>query len=1298
MRLRTIVNFVAVCLLTAQLSFTANAQNAWDDVSTFEINKLYPRTNVVPYDQEADVFVLNYLNSPYLKCLNGNWKFMWVPKPTDVPIDFYKIDYDTRSWGTIPVPGNWELYGYGVPIYVNVKNEFPSNPPHPPVEDNPVGCYRQQFVIPNSWDGRNIYINFGAVKSAFYIWVNGKPVGYSEDAKTAAEFDITEYVIAGENTLALEVYRFSDGSYLECQDFWRLSGIERDVLLYSKPKVNVYDFFAKAGLSNDYATGTLDLSLDVQCSLEKLPKKDYILEIELFDNDKKTVADASLTLNFKLLAKENKLENALVKNISFPIKDLSVENVQKWSAETPYLYTLVIRIVDYNGAVIETVGGKIGFRRIEFVDNLLCVNGMPISVKGVNRHEHDPLTGHCVSRSLMEEDIELMLENNINTVRTCHYPDDIYWYELCDKYGLYVIDEANVESHAQGYGESSLAKKEEWLPATLARNRNMFERDKNHPSIIVWSMGNEAGNGVCFYETYKWMKAQDDSRPVIYERAELDWDTDVVGLMYSSISYLEDYASKPQNRPFIMVEYAHAMGNSVGSLEDYWNVIRRYPLLQGGCIWDWVDQSFEVFDKEKNVRWLAVGGDLGEKEGIVDDDAFCANGLVGSNRTPHHHIAEVKKVYQNIVIEPVDIDSGKFRIHNEFCFRNLKDFEFSYSIFSNERQILSAPLLLDVEPLKSIDFTVDIPTLTAEAGEEFFILFSMSKDNDEKAWKQFKLNVEQPQKQIATTVPNVNLKETNNTIVVSNESFSFAFDKIRGLPSSFIYLDEEMLEGNIMPNFWRAPTLNDEVDAHGAKLWRKASLDNLTIKPIKVSCKKIGKNKVAINAILDFIGVDGEKELTVNQMYVVDGEANVVVSNRIEPGGMVTSFPKIGTQMKIRLKYRNVKWFGKDAETYPDRNAAGKFGVHEIKAQDMFEQHVVPQDNGNRSDVRWASFTPNDGNVGIFVSGAEPLNFSIYQYDDKNLTEAERINQLEEADYLTLNIDYKQAALGTATCGPSVLDKYLINNEVYEYMIRIRPYQIETESPASLYKQDVFTQVNDVIVPTPTIQSSLDTFNAPMTVTITCSDKDAKVRYTLDGSIPTEKSQLYTAPFVINKTCCISAAGFKNGSIQSFTAYKEFYYVNVKTTTYQTQPIKRYSKDKETALMDGKTGAVSDYYNGWLGFQKDDLDAVIELSAPEDIKSLNISFAHAPNDWVMMPNSVRVFTSADGISFVESLRIEMPLYDVQNDCKRLSVSAEIDAKQVRFIRLIAENVGSLPEWHDYQGEKAWIMIDEIKIL
>ena len=1286
-RLLTLISLLALVSLQAQ---TEAELNAWNDVNIYEINRLYPRTNVVPVGDE------------WSQCLNGDWKFQWVDSPSKAPEGFFKADYDVSSWQTIQVPANWELNGYGTPIYVNVDNEFrPNEPPFAPTIDNPVGCYVTEFNIPETWKDRLTFINFGAVKSAYYVWVNGQFVGYTEDAKTNAEFDLTPYVKVGKNTLAVKVYRFSNGSYFECQDFWRLSGIERDVVLYSKPQLNIYDYEVHAGLDNTYRNGTFSIDLTLENRIGKALKKGKVV-VSVYDGDEEI-------LMLEQALKDMDGRFSLNANRVLP-------DIKPWSAEYPNLYRLEIKVLDKKGREIERLENHIGFRTVEIKDGKLLVNGQYILIKGVNRHEHDPYTGHVISREAMEEDVRLMKSMNINTVRTCHYPDDPYWYELCDCYGLYVWDEANCESHAQGYGDRSLAKDPRYRDMIWLRNRNMIERDKNHPSVIMWSMGNECGNGVNFEYTYGWMKDRDPSRPVTYERAIYDRNTDVIGLMYASPRYLQRFVDEgldSLHRPFIMVEYCHAMGNSMGGLQDYWDVIEANEQLQGGCIWDWVDQSFIVPD-EDGIYWHAVGGDFGHAYGVGDDDAFCANGVLRSDRLPHHHAAEVMKVYQPIKFEAVDLAAGEFKVTNWNAFTNASAYDFHYEIFSAERTLLKEKFDLDLAPYNSTHINIQRLRIYGHPGEEFFVRFSVKLKEDqpfmpagtEVAYDEFKLDW--PSAPLEPLVSDKEVQFSSANLTVFNDDFSVTFDQTSGQIASYLYKGEELLEGNLKDNFWRAPTLNDEVDGWALPRWKKAGLQHLTAKNAGLHFERMDANMVSVNLVIEYYDGMGQLQIVVNKLYLIDGEGNIIITNRVEPMETVTSLPKVGMQFRrpVDVIFKDLRYFGKDAENYPDRNAAGKMGYYNVASSELFELHVVPQDNGNHADTRWMALDNEKGDVGLFVTMPEPFNFSIYPYSDDNLTAARRMKQVNPTDLLTVNIDYKVAPIGTATCGPGVDERYVLKNQVYEYTVLLRAYD-KAQDPIELSRFQV-PDADSIMVPMPEIKATMAgnedfrVFNRPLTILMTCPDPEAEIHYTTDGSEPTMQSPVYKKSFIITKTCTIKAKAFKRGSVPSFVALRQFNRLNIKNTntTFVNPPVERYGKDADIALMDGKKGMPGDYYNDWLGFEDVDMEATIELAVPTKINVVKIGLCHEPNDWVVWPKGVWVSFSKDGEEFTDWQMAELPVFDRPDPLQglgRIEARLRTDGKQWKFVRVKVENQGVLPEWHPYAGQKAWIMVDEVTI-
>ena len=1299
------LTFTLICLIAAMaLQAQTEAElNAWNDVNIYEINRLYPRTNVIPVGEE------------WSKCLNGDWKFQWVDSPSKAPADFYKEEYNASGWKTIKVPANWELNGYGTPIYVNVDNEFrPNEPPFAPTVDNPVGCYLTEFELPETWKDRLTFINLGAVKSAYYVWVNGKFVGFTEDAKTNAEFDLTPYVKIGKNTLAMKVYRFSNGSYFECQDFWRISGIERDVVLYSKPTLNVYDYEVHAGLDETYKNGTLKINVKLQSSTGKILKNSRLYvgvhrDAEGVDVFGHTWYDMSKKLD----------------EVSFVLADdgyyyadldLSVDRIGKvlpWSAESPKLYELDIFLEDKKCRLIERLSSYIGFRTSEIKDGKLLVNGQYVLIKGVNRHEHDPYTGHVVSRESMERDIALMKQMNINTVRTCHYPDDPYWYELCDRYGLYVWDEANCESHAQGYGEKSLAKDPQYKDMVWQRNRNMLERDKNHPSVIMWSMGNECGNGVNFEYTYDWLKNRDKTRPVTYERAIYDRNTDAIGLMYASPKYLQKFVDEgldKEGRPFIMVEYCHAMGNSMGGMQDYWDVIEANEQLQGGCIWDWVDQSFIVHDKDKDVDWLAVGGDFGHAYGVGDDDAFCANGVVSSDRTPHHHAAEVKKVYQPIKFKAIDLKSGEFEVKNWSAFTNASAYDCDYTIFSAEKELLKEKFDLNLKPYEAQRMNIQRLRIYGHPGEEFFVRFSVkTKENQpfmpagtEVAYDEFKLDW--PSAPLEPIVKEKQVQFNASTGEVYNDDFTVSFDKASGEIASLIVKGEALLKGDLGDNFWRAPTLNDEVDSWALPRWKKAGLQQLTAKNASLHFERQDDHTIAVTASIEYYDISDKLQILVNKVYLVDGEGNIIVTNHVEPMETVTSLPKVGMQFRVPLDYRKLTYFGKDTENYPDRNASGKMGLYKADALGLFEQHVVPQDNGNHAETRWLALTSDKSKVGLFVTMQEPFNFSIYNYSDDNLTAARRINQLNPTDFLTVNVDYKQAAIGTATCGPGVDEKYVLGNQVYEYTMLLRSFDKSQELIELTRFQ--LPDATQLMVPAPEIHSSMlgdenyRIYNRPISISMTCADEEAEIRYTLDGSEPTAKSKKYDKSFIINQSCTVRAKAFKKGRVSSFATLRQFNRLNIKNTTFVNPPVERYGKDADIALMDGKKGIPDDFYNDWLGFQGVDMEATIELAVPTNINMVKVGLCHQPQSWVMWPKGVWVSFSKDGKEFTDWQLAELPVFDRPDKMQgfgRIEARLRTDGKEWKYVRVKVENQGVLPDWHPYKGEKAWIMVDEVVV-
>lgn len=981
----------------------------WENPLMFNQNKVKPHATFISYPDTSFLFENNRKDSPFYLSMNGPWKFYWAEKPSDCPEGFYEDDFDTVSWEEIEVPSNWELQGYGIPIYVNSSYEWTKNPepPHVPHDYNPVGCYKRSFVIPEEWSGRRVFIHFGAVKSAFYIWINGKKVGYSQGSKTPAEWDITDFLRQGENTVSLKVFRWSDGSYLECQDFWRISGIERDVYLYSTPQIRIRDFFCRTDLDENYKDATLEVEVELQNHPEQKSKKPYFLEIILFDPQRKEVLRTRKEVDF------GEKKTALI-SFSKP-----VNSPLKWTAETPNLYTFCLNLMDQTGSILETAGCKIGFREVEIRAGQLLVNGVPITIKGVNRHEHDEHTGHVISEESMLRDIKLMKKFNINAVRTSHYPNDPRWYELCDLYGLYLIDEANIESHGMGYGERSLAKNPEWKEAHLDRIIRMVERDKNHPSVIIWSMGNEAGDGANFIVASKWIHQRDKTRPVHYERAEERSHVDIVSPMYPW-PYLEAYGRKVQDRPLIMCEYSHAMGNSNGNLREYWEIIERYDHLQGGFIWDWVDQGIAQTD-EKGRKYWAYGGDFGP-DNVPSDSNFCINGLVSPDRTPHPALWEVKKIYQPTKIKPVPFSKNQIRVSNKHDFINLNRFDIHWKIIAEGKEsasgIIENP---DIPPHQSRIYTLDIPFFKVEPQMEYVLNLSVRKkeaddliaSGHEIACEQFILPFGKK------TIPEsheksqlLKIKEDVEKITVAGTGFFLTWSKSSGIISSFVHQGKELFLAGPQPNFWRPPTDNDFGNGMPRRcdVWRKAG-DSITAAGISIEENKGKLVKITVEQVL------GETGSRLKTVYTVLPEATTVIENSFIPGKKkLPELPRLGMKMKLPEDYSQVKWYGRGPhENYWDRKESALLGVYSAPVEDLYFPYVSPQENGHRCDVRWLALTDKEGH-GILIAGMPDFGFSALPFTIEDLTREVRgdkhLNAIELRDFVELNIDYRQMGVG----------------------------------------------------------------------------------------------------------------------------------------------------------------------------------------------------------------------------------------------------------------------------------------------
>lgn len=1007
--------FLSVFSLT---SFSQEAKPYWQDINAFAINKEYPRTSFTVFDTKAQALNGKFEDSPYYQSLNGIWQFIYTDDYRSLPENIADLNRSSVDWKSIQVPGNWEVQGFGIPIYTNIPFEFqPTNPKPPHLPDViPAGVYRREFEVPENWQNRTVFLQIGGVKSGTYVYLNDEFVGYSEDSKNPADFILDKYLKPGKNTLTFKVLRWSTGSYLECMDFWRISGIERDVYIYAQPKTALKDFSIVSNLDDSYQNGLF--KLDVLLENKTSNKQSVTVAYELLDNQASVIAQSSKTETIDKTLK-----------LSF---DKEIANIQTWTAEKPNLYSLLITVKS-GDIVQEIIPYKVGFRRIEIKKSdilnaqgephtLLYVNGQPIKLKGVNVHEHNPLTGHYVTEELMRKDFELMKLHNINAVRTCHYTQSRRFYELCDEYGFYVYDEANVEAHGLYYSlrkGGGMGNNPDWIKPIMERTQNMFERNKNHASVTFWSLGNEAGNGYNFYQTYLWLKDADKNlmaRPVLYERALWEWNTDMFVPQYPSAEILDSLGRNGTDRPVMPSEYAHAMGNSTGNLYEQWQAIYKYPNLQGGFIWDWVDQGLHAED-ENGVVYYTYGGDYGVNQ--PSDGNFLCNGLVNPDRLPHPAIAEVKYNYQNIGFEAVDLHTGKIKVTNRFYFTNLDEFLISYKLMANEKVIASGKLDMPLEAQASSIVTIPLKSVKPKVDTEYFINFEVKTKAATPlvpkghlvAYDQFQLPVEN----LKASEPKIkgsaiSIEENNQNIVFKSNDVQFIFDKTKGIVSSYQVKNQEFIDKGfgMQPNFWRAPNDNDYGNGAPKRLqvWKNLSL-NFELDNIQAS---MHEQKGVLDLVYKL--TDGNK-YHLNYTIMADGSLAVQVNYLTSGNSATPELPRLGLRFRIPKDMTQVSYFGRGPEeNYVDRYKGTIVGLYRTTVEDMYFPYVRPQENGHRTDVRYLSLQ-SDKKTGLMIKGLETFGFnalrnSVEDFDAEEATQFEyQWNNYSQAEID--NRDYQQA-------------------------------------------------------------------------------------------------------------------------------------------------------------------------------------------------------------------------------------------------------------------------------------------------
>lgn len=1018
--------------------------------------------------------------SPWRKLLSGVWRFSYAESVAEAPEGFERADFEDSGWDRLPVPSNWQMHGYGKPVYSNVRYPFPVDPPHVP-DANGTGCYRRTFSLPAAWAGMQVFLHFGGVNSAFHVWLNGEPVGYSQGAHLPSEFNVTHLVRPGENTLAVRVYQYSDGAYLEDQDFWRLSGIFRDVWLFAAPTVHIFDVRVRTPLENDYQ----DAKLDVGVSLRNYGQKGvrgYAVLAKLLDPAGRLVL-AQPVMEKIIIGAGKEVAVEMAAPVARPLK---------WNAEEPHLYRLVLTLCDAKGNAVEATCLNVGFRQIEVKGQRILANGRPIKIHGVNRHDMSPDTGHAVSLALMEQDVRLMKQHNVNAIRTSHYPPDPRLLDLCDRYGLWVIDEADLETHGMAPW-SRLSQDPEWEAAYLDRAIRMVERDKNHPCVIAWSLGNESGYGANHDAMARWIRQADPTRLIHYEgadcvqRAEKNPHPlarelyDLESEMYPHVDRLVEKGKVADDpRPFFMCEYAHAMGQGPGNLKEYWEAIWAAPRLVGGCIWEWADHSIRrkgdrllfrgaacqpaVQESEEKLpvpfsaqEWFAYGGDFGDEP---NDGNFCIDGLVFPDRVPHSGLLEYKAVVQPAHVEAVDLAAGRIRITNRHDFASLEYLEGQWAVVEDGCVVAQGALpLLDVPPHESREFALP-GWACAPAGEAFLNLSFVLKSATlwaprgyEVAFAQLSLPAEAPAAPAirAADMPPVEMRERRDEVEIVGEEFRIVFDRHRGQMAAWEWQGLSLLARGPRVQLWRAPTDNDR---HVANEWRAAGYDRLVprITALETIVGGSALSRLRVESVLGGWAV--VPPFRCAQTYSIYGSSDVVIEMALEPlKDGLPPLPRFGLELHLPAGFEQFAWFGLGPhECYPDRKESGRVGLYCGTVSEQHVPYIRPQENGNKADCRWAAVTTVRG-TGLLAVGMPLINANVQHYTPEDLTRARHAHELVPRAETILHLDHAHNGLGSNSCGPRELEQYRLHARPMRFAVRLRPFARDAISPMELSRQ-----------------------------------------------------------------------------------------------------------------------------------------------------------------------------------------------------------------------------------------------------
>lgn len=1244
------------------------AREEWKDPEVFEQNKLYPRANVVAYGNENGIEKWGYAESPYRVSVNGEWRCKVVTSVAQKPNPEEKgFSYD--GWPIQDIPMG-QINKDGKPVEVPTLDKLGVVPS----SKNPIATYCRTFEIPKSWSGYEVYLQMQA-KSAYYVWVNQQYVGYSEDSRAYSEFNLTKHLKVGKpNTIAIQVMGMSDGGVMEMAPVREMCGITDSMFLLLKAPVNVQDY----GITARYEPATGFGYFSVATNIRNIYKKgQYYVEVEVWNPNGKVLDKMGRWVVF-----DKKIEAPVTLRREFG-------GVKPWTAENPQLYTCVIRLRNERMELLETVGTRFGFRSVEVRNGVLTLNGKNITLRGVEYTGFDFQNNRIKNDQEMQQDLLLMKKNNINAIRTTTYsPFGPRFYEMCDELGFYVVCDANISPFSQG--TRTVVSDKEYIPLFIVRAQNLYETYKNHTSIIAWSLGGSAQNGVGMENAYRTLKQKDSTRVVLYSGAEFSENTDVIATINPSMADLNAYGMKSQSRPWIFGTYGSVAGNGFGGMEAFWSGVRKQRQIQGGFVHQW-NTSLSCVNKNNEVAW----------------------GFLDARNMPVPALEELRNIYRPFDVKMIGVVKGQaeFSVENLLDFSSLNNFVLEYSIFTTSQSgIVVGEISLDLPAGDMKHFKLRVPPLSLQSGEEAFISFAVKPRSKSKVFKpteelcyfQFPIPVEKPSKKAFGGQPRlpltVAMDSVTNVLSVTNGNFVARYDMGRAVLSSLSVADKELLYQAPILNFSRALTDNDKQDKHGAALWNNFLPGQFDRYVMVASYRVIDDYTVGIDAMIRFTDKTGRPLFDLQQTWAILHTGDILLNSDVVVSDYVQAVPRMGYRLLLDKKLSHIRWYGTEREAYADRMLGLHTGLNAAHGDSIFHCYDRPQSAGNHLGTRW--MVAEDDAVGLYVDMTDSLfNFSVYPYSERNLSSCESLRDLAAQSYRTLNLDYKMAGVGSALGGVDVAEPYQLKAKNYNFTLHLRPYEKAVESPETFFAT-AYPEVKSSVLPMPLIEKGRERFDAPMEIMLSSETEGAKIYYTTDGTEPTEKSALYTKPFSISASCVVSARCFKEGCTSSFVATQRFGFDYIVSATFAKKANTPYNYHQETILFDGETGTPADLQSGWLGFSGSDLDVTFLLAKEISLQDVELHFAHVPESWAFAPVEVLVSTSADGATFSQPARAEIsynPASEEMNSAQVVTIKVMVAQPNVRYVKVVAKGIGKIPAWHRAKGLKPWLMIDEVEL-